>query len=84
MALVAAKKGLNADQYRHWAMCQIHYILGDTGRSYVVGFGVNPPSRPHHRGGYVLDLLLSSQSLTYVEAPQSHLLVYTNILTVQS
>ena len=29
---------------------QIGYILGDTGRSYMVGFGVNPPLRPHHRG----------------------------------
>ena len=29
---------------------QIGYILGDTGRSYMVGFGVNPPQRPHHRG----------------------------------
>ena len=28
---------------------QIGYILGDTGRSYVVGFGENPPLRPHHR-----------------------------------
>merc|ERR1712241_428215 len=26
---------------------QIGYILGDTGRSYMVGFGVNPPLRPH-------------------------------------
>ena len=25
------------------------YILGDTGRSFVVGYGVNPPQRPHHR-----------------------------------
>jgi len=28
---------------------QIGYILGDTGRSYVVGFGENPPLKPHHR-----------------------------------
>lgn len=29
---------------------QIGYILGDTGRSYVIGFGNNPPKKPHHRG----------------------------------
>ena len=28
---------------------QIDYILGDNGRSYVVGFGENPPKNPHHR-----------------------------------
>lgn len=26
------------------------YILGDCGRSYVVGFGSNPPTHVHHRG----------------------------------
>lgn len=26
------------------------YILGDSGRSFVVGFGNNPPSHAHHRG----------------------------------
>jgi hypothetical protein len=28
---------------------QLGYILGDTGRSFVVGYGTNPPQRPHHR-----------------------------------
>jgi hypothetical protein len=28
---------------------QLGYILGDSGRSFVVGYGVNPPQRPHHR-----------------------------------
>ena len=27
---------------------QMEYILGSTGRSFVVGFGVNPPKKPHH------------------------------------
>ena len=50
-ALMAAKDGINAEQYRHWAMCQIHYVLGDTGFSYVVGFGDQGfPLRAHHRG----------------------------------
>ena len=50
--LEAAKidhNSVDADKYRNFAMNQIHYALGDTGRSYVIGFGVNPPSRPHHR-----------------------------------
>jgi len=32
------------------AISQANYLLGDSGRSFVVGFGNNPPTRPHHRG----------------------------------
>lgn len=28
---------------------QLRYMLGESGRSYVVGYGTNPPQRPHHR-----------------------------------
>ncbi|XP_066912934.1 uncharacterized protein [Clytia hemisphaerica] len=35
--------------YNKFALSQINYMLGDAGRSYVVGFGNNPPKRPHHR-----------------------------------
>lgn len=35
---------------------QVHYILGDAGHSYVVGFGENPPLRPHHRSSSCPDL----------------------------
>jgi endoglucanase len=37
--------------YHDFAVRQINYALGDNPRhtSYVVGFGVNPPSNPHHR-----------------------------------
>merc|ERR1711874_782716 len=38
-ALIAAEVGINAAEYRHWAMCQLHYALGDTGFSYLIGFG---------------------------------------------
>ena len=48
VALVAAEAGINSDLYRRWALGQIHYMLGDTGRSYVIGFGKDPPTRPHH------------------------------------
>ncbi|ESO99345.1 hypothetical protein LOTGIDRAFT_158430 [Lottia gigantea] len=50
LALVAADLGVNPDIYRKWAISQINYALGDTGRSFVIGFGVNPPKNPHHRG----------------------------------
>ena len=31
-----------------WATGQVGYILGSSGRSFVCGFGHNPPVRPHH------------------------------------
>lgn len=48
-ALVAADAGLNTPEYRHWAMCTIHYALGDTGFSFLIGFGDKFPRKPHHR-----------------------------------
>jgi Glycosyl hydrolase family 9 len=47
-----------ADDYKivwaHHARCfakqQMDYIMGSTGHSFVTGFGVRPPTRPHHRG----------------------------------
>ncbi|XP_047001433.1 endoglucanase A-like [Schistocerca americana] len=47
--LKAAALGINTEVNQALAKEQIGYILGDTGRSYVVGFGENPPVRPHHR-----------------------------------
>lgn len=37
--------------YRSFAESQINYMLGDNpaNRSYVIGFGNNPPVNPHHR-----------------------------------
>ena len=50
LALVAAKVGIRKDTGIDFARRQIHYALGDTGRSFVCGFGVNEPKKPHHRG----------------------------------
>jgi len=46
----AASLGVNTDKYMAFARQQVHYILGSTGRSFVVGYGVNPPTHCHHRG----------------------------------
>ncbi|XP_067004974.1 endoglucanase E-4 [Anabrus simplex] len=45
----AADLGLNSVNYRHLAKSQIDYMLGNGGRSYVVGFGNNPPTHCYHR-----------------------------------
>ena len=49
--------------YRNFARRQLDYILGENPalRSYVVGFGNNPPENPHHRashGSTTNDILL--------------------------
>ena len=49
LALVAAKEGIQVQDGINFARKQIHYALGDTGHSFVCGFGVNPPKKPHHR-----------------------------------
>ena len=36
--------------FNEFAKDQLHYMLGDSGRSFVTGFGNNPPKRAHHRG----------------------------------
>lgn len=41
----SAKKKTYTDFYES----QINYALGSSGRSFVVGFGENPPEHPHHR-----------------------------------
>ena len=50
ISLMAAESGLDVADNRDWALSQVNYALGDNknGRSYVVGFGVNPPVQPHH------------------------------------
>jgi hypothetical protein len=51
VALMAAPHfdGAFANTARCFAVSQINYVLGDAGRSFMVGFGKNPPLRPHHR-----------------------------------
>lgn len=38
-----------AEIYKKFAKQQVDYALGSSGRSFVVGFGINSPKRPHHR-----------------------------------
>ena len=38
-----------AEYCQEFAKSQADYALGSTGRSFVIGFGQNPPKNPHHR-----------------------------------
>lgn len=54
-AFVYADKVNNpGDRYSNFARSQIEYALGSNpaGRSYVCGFGNNPPANPHHRNAH--------------------------------
>ena len=48
--------GLRTSQSRAISESQINYILGDTGRSYQIGFGTDYPLKPHHRASSCPDL----------------------------
>ena len=37
------------------AKSQLDYALGSTGRSFVCGFGIDPPRQPHHRAASCAD-----------------------------
>lgn len=50
VALMAAPHmGELGQSAKCFAVSQLHYLWGDSGRSFVVGFGKSPPMRPHHR-----------------------------------
>lgn len=47
--LQAAEMNVSSSkEYINFAKSQIDYMLGDSGRSYVVGFGHNYPKQPYH------------------------------------
>ena len=46
---MAADLGLNGKENRLFFQRQIDYMLGDGGRSFLVGFGKNYPKSIHHR-----------------------------------
>ncbi|GLG99065.1 Putative endo-beta-1,4-glucanase HsEG3 [Gryllus bimaculatus] len=48
VCLEAADAGIKPSKYLAFARQQIHYMLGDSGRSFVVGLGHNPPTQPYH------------------------------------
>ncbi len=49
--VIATENPTKSTTYRDFGISQINYALGDNpnNRSYVVGYGVNPPINPHHR-----------------------------------
>lgn len=50
LALVTAKLDPeNSDDLLQFGKTQLFYIYGDSGRSFIIGFGENYPKRPHHR-----------------------------------
>lgn len=51
--------------YWNWALSQVDYALGSTGRSFVCGFGENYPKNPHHRnaqGSYCDNMHIPEQA----------------------
>lgn len=46
------------DQYRDFAISQLDYMMGtnEYNRSLIVGYGTNPPTKPHHKNAYGRDV----------------------------
>ncbi|XP_077995025.1 uncharacterized protein LOC144448621 [Glandiceps talaboti] len=75
VAIMAAHYGHYTSEYIDWALTQVHYALGDTGRSFVIGFGENPPQQPHHRASSCPDPPEACKWSTYnLDAPNPHTL----------
>lgn len=59
-ALIALQAADVFQDYRtiftNFAKQQVNYILGDTGRSFIVGYGRNPPQKAYHRGSSCQDV----------------------------
>ncbi|XP_049795739.1 uncharacterized protein LOC126210530 [Schistocerca nitens] len=73
--LQAAKLNINADVNKQMVQEQMGYILGDTGYSYVVGFGSNYPHSPHHRSSSCPDAPATCDWNFYNSAePNAHVL----------
>lgn len=53
---IASDLKLDPDANHEFARSQINYILGDTGRSFIVGFGVDPPNRIFHKESFCPEL----------------------------
>nr|BAL60587.1 cellulase [Neomysis intermedia] len=72
----AAHLGINSAANKAFALRQLHYILGDNPqqRSFVVGFGNNPPQRPHHRSSSCPDPPASCDNAMNNSGPNPHTL----------
>lgn len=46
--------------YLKWAQKQMGLLLGDSGQSYVVGYGKKYPLRCHHRARYLTKFFATS------------------------
>jgi hypothetical protein len=61
---VNATNPTRARTYFNWALGQIKLMIGDAGRSYVVGYGNNPPTHVHHRAASCPPVGCSSADLS--------------------
>ncbi|CAK8685272.1 unnamed protein product [Clavelina lepadiformis] len=63
-------------KYLKWAEKQIHLLVGDDGRSYVVGFGKDYPKRPHHRSSSCPRPPATCDWTTYHSNRPNHFILY--------
>lgn len=58
-----------AKEYKCWALSQLRYFLGDSGRSYVVGYGTDAPERTQDRGAACPEAPVPCNTVTGLLSP---------------
>ncbi|KAK7868028.1 hypothetical protein R5R35_010199 [Gryllus longicercus] len=76
VCLQAADAGVKSGEYRSLGKIQLDYALGDAGRSYVVGFGNNPPSHEQHRAASCPDAPAACDWNTYNGGQSNYHVLY--------
>ena len=57
LAFVSTKLDIeNSEDLLEFGKKQMFYIYGDAGRSFIVGFGKNYPTKPHHRCVFLVNI----------------------------
>ncbi|KAK7588147.1 hypothetical protein V9T40_005392 [Parthenolecanium corni] len=74
VCLQAANLTTSFKVYKEFAKSQIHYMLGDAGRSYVIGFGENYPMQPYHAASSCYDSEPCGWAEFSRHAPNPHVL----------
>ncbi|XP_070555870.1 uncharacterized protein [Ptychodera flava] len=75
LALICVHHGIHPQEYFDFAKGQIDFALGSSGRSFVAGYGHNPPEKVHHQASSCPEMhLVCDDEARHSEEPNPHIL----------